>query len=762
MSVSAISLPAGFSLSTSLPLDVDPSGNATFVVALDTSVAGALSGVMSITDDDPNNNPYTVNLSGTVTLPAAVMQLRQGSTNIANGGSAAMPAAVQGTSDLATFTVRNSGTAPLDVSAVTLPGGYSLQTSLPLSITAGDSATLVVALDTSAVGTSAGTMSISDTDASNDPYNISLSGTDYAPPAANDDSYSTSHLKPLTVSAASGVAANDSNPSQAPLTVEVVAEPQDGTLALHADGSFVYTPSATFVGNDSFTYNVVAQGVMSNTATVHVQVTNAAPIAADDNYSITCNTAFSSGAAGLLANDTDADGDFTYTPDDTFAGTDSFSYVVDDGLSPSAASTATITVNHASELPSIAPMSLTVHAGTTLSGDLLDGVSVPNGDVLTAQVVTQPADGTISLNSDGAFTYTPATGYVGSDSFTFEVLNGTDASSPISVTIDVTNTPPAAGAASYTTYLTTPLATTAADGLLAGASDADGDDLTVTLVNGPSDGTLTVNADGSFTYTADSGFTGTDSFSYQASDGFTETEAAVNIIVTANTVIAGVESFSVVHDHSLNVPAVAGVLRNDYAIDGGAITAQLVSATTHGTVILAADGSLSYSPAAGYVGDDQFSYQAVEDGSASAVVTDTIHVTDNAPLSSSDGYSVLHDRPLAVGAQIGVLANDYDDDRDALAATVVTAPAHGALSLAPDGSFTYTPSAGFVGSDSFSYTAGDGVGDGGPTTVGIDVTDTAPTGQGATLQCSPRANAHRGRPRRAGLQITMPMAMPPR
>lgn len=693
---------------------------------------------MSITDDDPNNNPYTVNLSGTVTLPAAVMQLRQGSTNIANGGSAAMPAAVQGTSDLATFTVRNSGTAPLDVSAVTLPGGYSLQTSLPLSITAGDSATLVVALDTSAVGTSAGTMSISDTDASNDPYNISLSGTDYAPPAANDDSYSTSHLKPLTVSAASGVAANDSNPSQAPLTVEVVAEPQDGTLALHADGSFVYTPSATFVGNDSFTYNVVAQGVMSNTATVHVQVTNAAPIAADDNYSITCNTAFSSGAAGLLANDTDADGDFTYTPDDTFAGTDSFSYVVDDGLSPSAASTATITVNHASELPSIAPMSLTVHAGTTLSGDLLDGVSVPNGDVLTAQVVTQPADGTISLNSDGAFTYTPATGYVGSDSFTFEVLNGTDASSPISVTIDVTNTPPAAGAASYTTYLTTPLATTAADGLLAGASDADGDDLTVTLVNGPSDGTLTVNADGSFTYTADSGFTGTDSFSYQASDGFTETEAAVNIIVTANTVIAGVESFSVVHDHSLNVPAVAGVLRNDYAIDGGAITAQLVSATTHGTVILAADGSLSYSPAAGYVGDDQFSYQAVEDGSASAVVTDTIHVTDNAPLSSSDGYSVLHDRPLAVGAQIGVLANDYDDDRDALAATVVTAPAHGALSLAPDGSFTYTPSAGFVGSDSFSYTAGDGVGDGGPTTVGIDVTDTAPTGQGATY------NVHHG------------------
>ncbi|HQU42963.1 MAG TPA: choice-of-anchor D domain-containing protein [Pirellulales bacterium] len=178
LSISAISPPTGFSLGTTLPLSIAAGGSGTFVVSMDTSTAATLSGTMSITDNDSNNDPYDVSLSGTVTAaPEPAMSLLDGSTAIANGGSDSFGSVVHGGSDTKTFTVDNTGTASLSVSAIGLPTGYSLQTALPLTIAAGSSATFVVALDTSAVGTLAGPMSITDSDGNNDPYTVNLSGT---------------------------------------------------------------------------------------------------------------------------------------------------------------------------------------------------------------------------------------------------------------------------------------------------------------------------------------------------------------------------------------------------------------------------------------------------------------------------------------------------------------------------------------------------------------------------------------------------------
>jgi hypothetical protein len=81
---------------------------------------------MSITDDDANNNPYVVNLSGTVVAPAPVMTLKDGGASIANGGSDSFGGVLQGVSDSRIFTVSNTGTGSLSVSAITLPSGYSL------------------------------------------------------------------------------------------------------------------------------------------------------------------------------------------------------------------------------------------------------------------------------------------------------------------------------------------------------------------------------------------------------------------------------------------------------------------------------------------------------------------------------------------------------------------------------------------------------------------------------------------------------------
>ena len=98
----------------------------------------------------------------------------------------------------------------------------------------------------------------------------------------------------------------------------------------------------------------------------------------------------------------------------------------------------------------------------------------------------------------------------------------------------------------------------------------------------------------------------------------------------------------------------------------------------------------------------------------------TISVTsvNDAPVAVNDTYSIAEDTTLLVGPS-GILANDSDVDVDSLSVTLVTGPSHGSLVLNADGSFTYTPSLNYNGTDSFTYVANDGVLDSAVTTVSI-------------------------------------------
>jgi VCBS repeat-containing protein len=112
------------------------------------------------------------------------------------------------------------------------------------------------------------------------------------PPTANNDTYSVAEDATLTVNAASGVLANDSDPDTGgALTAQLVATTPNGTLALNPTGSFTYSPRANFSGTDTFTYRVVDSGVppaQSGVATVTITVAaaNDAPVAAPDSYSM--------------------------------------------------------------------------------------------------------------------------------------------------------------------------------------------------------------------------------------------------------------------------------------------------------------------------------------------------------------------------------------------------------------------------------------------------------------------------------------------
>src|SRR5204863_151259 len=128
-------------------------------------------------------------------------------------------------------------------------------------------------------------------------------------PVAGNDAFSVNEDNTLTV-AATGVLANDTDIDGNPLTTVLATGPSNGTLTLNADGSFSYTPSANFNGSDSFTYRANDGAANSNLATVTITVNpvNDAPVAGNDTFSINEDTTLAVPAAGVLANDSDVDG----------------------------------------------------------------------------------------------------------------------------------------------------------------------------------------------------------------------------------------------------------------------------------------------------------------------------------------------------------------------------------------------------------------------------------------------------------------------
>ena len=187
----------------------------------------------------------------------------------------------------------------------------------------------------------------------------------------------------------------------------------------------------------------------------------------------------------------------------------------------------------------------------------------PDGDPLTAVLVTGPSHGSVTVNANGSFSYTPAADYAGGDSFSYRASDGTLTSNVATVTLTVTavNDAPTAAGDAYSTAEDTVL-TVAGPGVLGNDADPDGDPLTAVLVTGPSHGSLTVNANGSFSYTPAADYAGADSFSYRASDGtLTSNVATVTLTVTAvnDAPTAAGDAYSTAEDTVLTVAGAGGV-----------------------------------------------------------------------------------------------------------------------------------------------------------------------------------------------------------
>jgi uncharacterized repeat protein (TIGR03803 family)/VCBS repeat-containing protein len=559
-------------------------------------------------------------------------------------------------------------------------------------------------------------------------------------PVAADGTASTTFGTPVS----GGLVATDVDSSS--LTYAIVANGASGNAIVTnaATGAYLYTPNAGAGGSDTFTFKANDGASDSNVATITVTIEdNSAPVASAGTLSVTEDTAasgtlqatdpeghaltfsiVSNGIKGTVLITNPTTGAYTYTPKPNVNGADSFTFRVNDGTVDSNVATVTITVTPVNDAPTAQAANLTTNEDTAASATL--AASDVEGDTLAFSITSNGTKGTavITNAATGAYTYTPNLNANGADSFTFKVNDGVVDSNlaTVSITITPINDPPIAVNDSFSTNEDTTL-TVVAPGLLVNDTNVDGDNLSALQVTGPAHGTLTLNPNGSFTYTPAANYNGQDAFTYRTSNGTAQSNIAT-VMVTVNAINDAPVAFNGSLTTNEGTATNGNLTATD--VDGPALTFTVVSNGTKGaaTITNPTTGAFTYTPAANAIGPDAFTFKA-NDGTRDsnvATVSVTITVVNNrAPVASNDAYTTNLNTVLIVPLR-GVLTNDTDVNGDPLTALQVTGPAHGTLTLSPNGSFTYTPAANYFGPDSFTYRANDGTANSNVATVAITVT----------------------------------------
>ena len=324
-----------------------------------------------------------------------------------------------------------------------------------------------------------------------------------------------------------------------------------------------------------------------------------------------------------------------------------------------------------------------------------------DGNSLSAVLVAGPAHGALVLNANGSFSYVPAANFSGADGFTYKADDGTAGSNVATVAISVAAVNDAPVAAGQAVVVDEDTATSIA----LAATDPEGSLLAYTIVAGPTHGALSGSAP-NVVYTPAANYNGPDSFTFKANDGALNSNiATVTITVRAvNDVPVAVNDAAATAE---DTPVTIAVLANDTDPDGDILTVTGVGVPLHGTTATNSDGTIAYTPAANYNGADTFTYTIADGhgGSATGTVAIVVTAVNDAPVAVDDSVTTSEDVPVTGN----VLSNDTDvDSGTTLTARVVAGPAHGTLTLNPDGSFAYAPAANFNGSDRFTYQAHDG------------------------------------------------------
>ncbi len=408
------------------------------------------------------------------------------------------------------------------------------------------------------------------------------------------------------------------------------------------------------------------------------------------------------------------DGTIHYVPDPDEHGPDTFTYTVANGDARTDTATATITVTSVNDAPvAVDDVVVTVTDEPATVSVLANDTDI-DGDVLTTASVTTPANGTATIEANGSVTYTPATGFAGTDAFEYVIsdgVGGADAGS-VSVSVLSSNSPPIA----VDDTITTAEDTAATLDPRANDTDPDGGALTVTAVTQPTHGATTLHPDGTVGYTPAANYAGADGFTYTVADSAgTIATATVSVTVTPvnDAPVAANESVSTPEDTA----ALINVLANDADVDGDALSVTVAGPAAAGQVEIEPDGRIRYTPLANVYGADSFGYTISDGagGTATATVSVTISSVNDVPTAAPKSVTTKY------GTKITIAMTGADVETCNLVFSKVAQPVHGTLgsvsnvvcyTLLPPYSdsakVTYTPAAGFFGTDTFTYRTSDG------------------------------------------------------
>ncbi|RYY22626.1 MAG: autotransporter domain-containing protein, partial [Sphingomonadales bacterium] len=483
-------------------------------------------------------------------------------------------------------------------------------------------------------------------------------------------------------------------------SIAIGTAPAHGTTSI-AGNVVTYTPTAGYFGADSFTYTATGPGGTSTPATVTLTVANpAAPVAANANATVPYNsagttidlTASITGVSSSIAIGTApahgttsiAGNVVTYTPTTGYFGADSFTVTATGPGGASAPATVTITVATPAA-PVVANRSAAVPYNST--GTTIDLTASITGVSSSIAIGTAPAHGTTSI-AGNVVTYTPTTGYFGADSFTYTATGpgGTSAPATVSLTVSTPAAPVVANANATVPYNSsgTAIDLTAS---ITGVSSS------IAIGTAPAHGTTSI-AGNVVTYTPTAGYFGADSFTYTATGpGGVSNTATVTLTVAVPPAPVVVNRSAAVAYNSTGTAIDLGT-----SITGVRTGIAIGTALAHGTTSIAGE-VVTYTPTTGYFGADSFTYTATGPGGVSNTATVTLTVAvPPAPVAVNRSAAVAYN---STGTAID-LGTSITGVRTSIA--IGTAPAHGTTSIAGE-VVTYTPTAGYFGADSFTYTA---------------------------------------------------------
>ncbi|MFP2996300.1 Calx-beta domain-containing protein [Spongiivirga sp. MCCC 1A20706] len=540
--------------------------------------------------------------------------------------------------------------------------------------------------------------------------------------AVNPDIESTNEDTPVDIA----VLDNDLFATDDTVVVTSTTSPANGTVVINPDGTITYTPAGDYTGIDTFDYTVTVthpdSSTSTGTATITVNVLTQPDVVPDiivvaeddtvtfnpldnDLYTgstaaitaVGVNTAPANGSVVL-----NGDGTVTYTPDPDYFGTDIYSYTVTvtnpDSSTTTETTIVTVTIN---QINDAIDDTVTTDEDTPINFDSFVNDTFDPTTTIDNVVITGPTNGTVVVELDGTFTYTPDPDYNGPDAFIYEVTatnsNGFTFTESATVNINVT---PVVDAIDDLVVTDEDVAVNF-DPL---ANDTfTSTNISITNVTSPQNGTVTVEPDGTLTYTPTPDFDGTDTFDYTVTvvnaDLSTTTETAT-VTVTVNPVQDAFDDNRTMDEDTgpLNID----VLTNDTYNPISRIFVSSTTTPSNGTVTINPDNTVDYTPNADFNGLDQFDYTVTLAINGVVVTTETatVFITVNPVQDSFDDTATTdEDTPVT----IDVLANDTYDSGTNLAVTSTTSPANGTVTINADNTVTYTPNSDFNGTDTFDY-----------------------------------------------------------